>query len=628
MNGSCDTIHDTNRVSLRAVTRSQGTAEGRTRGSIDELPSGALRVRVYAGRDPVSKRRHDLIEVIPPGPGADKRARAARDRLISQVEERRNPRTKATVDQLLERYLDQFDGAASTLTLYRGYVRNHLSPFLGKIKVGALDADTLDAFYAELRRCRDHCAGRPFIQHRTAAPHRCDHRCCPHRCRPLGATTIRHMHFILSGAYKRAVRWKWVTVNPLPEAEPPAAPVPNPHPPSAAEAARIVTEAWKDPDWGALIWLAMTTGARRGELCALRWSRIDLTPGRAVMWLRRAINKGADGWVEGDLKTYQQRRVALDPETVEVLSEHLARCRARAEALGLELAADAFVFSGAPDGSIYPTPGALTQRYNRLAERLGIDTSLHKLRHYSATELVAAGVDVRTVAGRLGHSGGGTTTLRTYAAWVSEADQRAASGIATRMPSRPAPLAATERAKNDPQSPYEKIAADLRRSILSGTLAEGDFAPTEKQLAAEYQVAIGTAHRAMELLKTWGFITSSRGRRAIVVRPPELVESPSADAAGVLPKGLAQENGDTETAPQLWVITVRGPDGLRYPARHVCEDISRPDSFRAHLLAIARMERPLETDRGEDWIGDYELEIRAPGKEHEDPKFTLRWQPR
>lgn len=78
----------------------------------------------------MSKRRHDLIEIIAPGPGADRRARVARDRLVSQVEERRKPRTKATVDQLLERYLDQFDGAASTLTLYRGYVRNHLSPFL------------------------------------------------------------------------------------------------------------------------------------------------------------------------------------------------------------------------------------------------------------------------------------------------------------------------------------------------------------------------------------------------------------------------------------------------------------------------------------------------------------------
>ncbi|HEX2262697.1 MAG TPA: tyrosine-type recombinase/integrase [Pseudonocardiaceae bacterium] len=620
------------------MTRSQGPIAPRSRGSIDELPSGALRVRVYAGRDPVSQRRHDLIEIVAPGPGAAKQARRVRDRLISQVEERRNPRTKATVDQLLERYLDQFDGAASTLTLYRGYVRNHISPFLGKIKVGALDADTLDAFYAELRRCRDHCSGRPFVQHRTAVEHCCDQRCGQHRCQPLGATTIRHMHFILSGAYKRAVRWKWVRDSPLRQAEPPAAPVPNPHPPSAAEAARIVNEAWKDPDWGTFIWLAMTTGARRGELCALRWSRIDLTPDRAVMWLRRAISKGADGWAEGDLKTHQQRRVALDPETVEVLSEHQARCRGRAEALGVELAADAFVFSGAPDGSTYPTPGALTQRYNRLAERLGIDTNLHKLRHYSATELVAAGVDVRTVAGRLGHSGGGTTTLRTYAAWVSEADQRAAGGIATRMPSRPAPLEASQRAHRDPQSPYEKIAAKLRDSILSGDLVEGDFAPTEKQLAEENQVSIGTAHRAMELLKTWGFIRSSRGRRAIIVCPPELLKSVIAELPGkhsapgaraltdARPPDEPNQLPEAATAARLWAVTLRGPSGCRYPARHVCEDINRPDSFRAHLLAIARIEGLGETNGSDGWIGNYELEIREFGKEDREPILTLRWQ--
>ncbi len=51
----------------------------------------------------------------------------------------RNPRTKATVDQLLERYLDQFDGAESTKTLYRGYIREHISPYLGRLKIGALD---------------------------------------------------------------------------------------------------------------------------------------------------------------------------------------------------------------------------------------------------------------------------------------------------------------------------------------------------------------------------------------------------------------------------------------------------------------------------------------------------------
>jgi len=63
----------------------------------------------------------------------------------------------------------------------------------------------------------------------------------------------------------------------------------------------------------------------------------------------------------------------------------------------------------------------MTRRYKRLANKLGLDSHLHALRHYSATELLTAGVDLRTVAGRLGH-GDGTTTLRHYAAWVAAAD--------------------------------------------------------------------------------------------------------------------------------------------------------------------------------------------------------------
>ncbi|HSL09033.1 MAG TPA: tyrosine-type recombinase/integrase [Pseudonocardiaceae bacterium] len=486
---------------------------GRERGSIDELPSGALRVRVYAGIDPVSKRRHYLTEVIPAGPKAVREARTARDRLVCEVEERRNPRTAATVNQLLDRYLDQFDGAPRTLELYRGYVRKHIGPLIGEVKVARLDAEILDSFYAELRRCRDHCSGRRAeVQHRTSSEHRCDDRCRPHACRPLGATTVRHMHFILSGAYKRAVRWKWVSVSPVGQAEPPAAPAPSPRPPTAADAARIASEAWRDPDWGTLVWVAMTTGARRGELCALRWSHVDLNPGRAVLWLRRAISHSADGWIELDLKTHQQRRVALDPETVIVLTEHRDRCQARAETLELSLDKDAFVFSPELTGSRFLAPSSLTQRYDRLADRLGIDTTFHKLRHYSATELIAAGVDVRTVAGRLGHAGGGTTTLRSYAAWVSEADQRAAKNIGGRMPERPAPLHPDERAKTDPQSPYERIAGELRRDILAGVLGDGEHVLSTKQIADEHNVSAATVRRAMELLKTWGLIISCRGR--------------------------------------------------------------------------------------------------------------------
>jgi hypothetical protein len=47
-----------------------GTRTKRATGSIEKLQSGALRVRVYAGLDPLTKRRHELIEIVPPGPQA------------------------------------------------------------------------------------------------------------------------------------------------------------------------------------------------------------------------------------------------------------------------------------------------------------------------------------------------------------------------------------------------------------------------------------------------------------------------------------------------------------------------------------------------------------------------------
>ncbi|WP_420813863.1 hypothetical protein [Phytoactinopolyspora endophytica] len=73
-----------------------------------------------------------------------------------------------------------------------------------------------------------------------------------------------------------------------------------------------------------------------------------------------------------------------------------------------------------------------------------IETHLHALRDYSATELIADGVDVRTVAGRLGHGGGGATTLRVYTAWLNEADQRAAQALAECLPPKPEAMSRAE----------------------------------------------------------------------------------------------------------------------------------------------------------------------------------------
>ena len=170
---------------LREVVTRAGPRQ-RRRGNVRVLPSGALQVRVSAGNDPITGKRNELVEVIPPGPRAATEAEAARTRLLNQVDERRHPRTNATVNQLLDRHFEHATLAPATLDTYRGYADNHIRPLLGKEPVGRLDTGVFDAFYSELRRCRDHCDRRPRVDHRTRREHECDERCRPHRCVPTG----------------------------------------------------------------------------------------------------------------------------------------------------------------------------------------------------------------------------------------------------------------------------------------------------------------------------------------------------------------------------------------------------------------------------------------------------------
>lgn len=502
-----------------------GRRSRRQRGSIERLPSGALRVAVYTGFDPVTGKRHYLREIVAAGPAAEGEAERVLRRLAAQVDERRNPRTSAKVDQLLDSYLEALDVGYSTHRMYTRYLELHVRPFIGHMKAGAVDSEVLDSLYREMRRCRIHCTTKNGTDHRTPREHECDDRCRPHACSPLSPTTVRHVHFVLNAGFEKGVRWRWLSVNPVEFASPPPPKSPDPQPPSAEEAARIVDAAWEWPDWGALVWLAMTTGARRGELCGLRWSNVDLPSG--VLTYRSAIAQYGRYREVKDTKTHQQRRVTLDPETVLVLTEHWERCQGRAAAARVPLARDAFVFSRMPDGRTHLVPSSVSQRYARLVRRLGIGTHLHSLRHYSATELIAAGVDVRTVAGRLGHSGGGVTTLRVYAAWLAEADQRAAGGLLARMPPRPTGESAVPRALTSPRTPREQIAAALHARILAGEFPPGTHLPGIKALATEHGVAVSTVHRAFELLREWGVVSGAARQRPVVGDPVCLAVEPT-----------------------------------------------------------------------------------------------------
>lgn len=520
----------------------------RQRGSIRRLKSGSLQVRVYAGVDPVSKKDLYLTAVIPDGPRQAKEAEQARTRLLSQVDEKRNPRTRAIVAQLMARYFEVLDADTQTIRGYRSKYETHIKPLLGTTQLARLDVETLDSFYAELRRCRIHCQGRKKdIEHRTNRPHQCDEHvgdrcprnnpegcrrcrrmCKPHVCNGLADSTVRQIHWILSGALDRAVVWGWISVNPAEHADKPGLPSPNPQPPTVDEVGRLITAAFEeDEDWGRFLSTKTTTGARRGEMCALRWTDLERRDGAtSVLKIERSIFINDAGELEEkDTKTHQHRRLVLDPEDDAVLDEQQAAARQRATDAGIRFNPDGYIYSPVPDGSEPHHPDTVSKRYARLTRRLGIRSSLKNHRHYNATELINAGYNVRAAAGRLGHSGGGTTTLRVYTAWWSEADQRAAGATPIRMP-RPK-AAGTEATTSqsvvavptstDPGlETYERIAADLRGAIDSGILVSGDPLPTEKALAARYGVAPSTAHRAVALLVAAGLVTASRGKRATV----------------------------------------------------------------------------------------------------------------
>lgn len=176
---------------------------------------------------------------------------------------------RATVDELMDRYLEVLEVDRTTRKSYEGYINRHIRPLLGAMQVGKLDGQTLDSFFLVLRTCRTHCDGRPFVEHDAHEDDDCTERCRPHICRPLATSSIHQVRACLSGALKRGVRWGWIALDPLDQAEPPKGITHNPDPPTAEQAAAIVNEAFRDLAWGMLVWLAMTTGARRDELCAL-----------------------------------------------------------------------------------------------------------------------------------------------------------------------------------------------------------------------------------------------------------------------------------------------------------------------------------------------------------------------
>jgi integrase len=362
-------------------------------GSMRERRPGVWEIQFGAGRDLASGKYRVARRTVH---GSKKAAKAALAELVDEVSKGRHGGSEATMGELLERWLAlaEPDLSPTTAANYRRYVKRRILPAIGDVPVTKLQPDRLDALYASLRS-------------------------------ELAPATVRMIHAIIHRALQQAVRWRWLPANPAALASPPPSRRHEISPPAPEAILRLVARA-AEGDHAELVpfvRLSAATGARRGEVCALRWSDVDLE-GRNVL-IARAIIDTAAGPVEKDTKTHGKRRISLDHATVAVLVAH----RARLESQGAALTSSSYVFSPELDGSRPWSPLHFTKAFKTLCRQTGIDgVRLHDLRHAHATQLLAANVPVRTVSGRLGHADA-AVTLNVYGHWLEASDQDAADVI-------------------------------------------------------------------------------------------------------------------------------------------------------------------------------------------------------
>ena len=223
--------------------------------------------------------------------------------------------------------------------------------------------------------------------------------------------------------------WRWTDRNPARSAKPPTLSRQTVMATSPEAVAKVITAARAYSDaLGLYLWLVVVTGVRRGELCGLQIRDVDLDRGLVHVAFNYVVRAGQR--IRKDTKTHQDRWLAIDPVTCALIASYLAEIKAELAAVGVELRDDAYLFSNDPAHARPWNPDWVTHRVADAADAAGVELDIKGGRHYTASQLLAGGFDLRNTAARLGHSGGGATTLRHYADPVPEVDRRAAAYLA------------------------------------------------------------------------------------------------------------------------------------------------------------------------------------------------------
>ena len=338
---------------------------------------------VYEGTDTATGRqRHRWY------PGGETRKEA--ERVLGDLVKRlhdgdyRAPERITLGDYLVERWLPirKNQLKKSTFSGYRGSIRNHVVPRIGSIQLQKLTSEDLDRFYADLLdNGRLNGGGGP-----------------------LSSKTVRSIHAMLHKALADACRKGTLQRNVADLADPPRVRVGRGRGMkvwNAEQVRQFLTEI-DHHRLAPAYYVSANTGMRRGEVLGLRWSDVDFDAARLSVH-EAVLNVEYEVGIDSVKSDAGRRTIDLDSRTVAVLRSWRKTQREERLALGLRVAEHDHVFAKADGRALHPD--YFSQVFERHVEKSELPRiRLHDLRHTHATILLKAGVPVKVVSERLGHS--------------------------------------------------------------------------------------------------------------------------------------------------------------------------------------------------------------------------------
>ena len=308
------------------------------------------------------------------------------ERLVkSGFAEDRDTTFEAYATRWLER---QVKYAPGTLASYRRMLER-VYPYIGAIKLGELRPMALENMLIELRK-------------RT------------HQGKPIQEATVQKYLTVVSAVLSDAKRNEIIQRNPARMIDLPDTERRQQFIPTDEQAQELILALLDEPYHYKLFYvLAMYTGCRRGELCALRWKDFVIVEKyRSVLTVSRSRTVVAgQGVVEGPTKNGRSRSIALSEDITSLVQGFCYYQRDIAEQHGRELSP--YLFVNEKGQPIHPD--TFTKHLRQIFEENGFPDTfhLHTLRHYFVSTMLHEGVDKQTVAELAGH--GDTSFLeRTY----------------------------------------------------------------------------------------------------------------------------------------------------------------------------------------------------------------------